>query len=119
MGWAVGFDPRWQRDIGYGVPAICDFPGCNRDIDRGLSFVCGSEPYGGERGCGLFFCHEHLNGDKDLCARCIAGEPPFPAKPDTLEWMRHKLTDESWHQWRVENSEKAAELVRLVAKNRR
>jgi hypothetical protein len=21
MGWAVGFDPQWGRDIGYGVPA--------------------------------------------------------------------------------------------------
>jgi hypothetical protein len=52
MGWSIGFDTTWNRDIGYGVPAICDRPGCGEAIDRGLSFVCGGEPYGGEKGCG-------------------------------------------------------------------
>ena len=28
MGWSIGYDEKWQRDIGYGVPAICDYPGC-------------------------------------------------------------------------------------------
>lgn len=60
MGWEIGYDDRWKRDIGYGVPAVCDHPGCNTEIDRGLSYVCGGEPYGGEMGCGLFFCYEHL-----------------------------------------------------------
>ena len=60
MSWAIGFDSRWNRDIGYGVPATCDFPGCGVDIDRGLAFVCGGEPYGGEDGCGLYFCASHL-----------------------------------------------------------
>src|SRR5690606_23075125 len=53
MGWAVGYDSNWNRDIGYGVPTTCDHPGCNEKIDRGLSYVCGDEPYGGEHGCGL------------------------------------------------------------------
>ncbi len=44
MSWAVGFDETWQRDIGYGVPAYCDHPGCMAEIDRGLSYVCGGEP---------------------------------------------------------------------------
>ena len=44
MGWAVGFDNNWNRDIGYGVPAICDFPGCGEEIDRGLGYVCGGGP---------------------------------------------------------------------------
>ena len=35
MGWSLGYDGRWKRDIGYGVPAVCDFPGCNEEIDRG------------------------------------------------------------------------------------
>ncbi|HEV7521417.1 MAG TPA: hypothetical protein VGP89_09990, partial [Candidatus Angelobacter sp.] len=60
MGWSLGFDSNWQRDIGYGVPAYCDHPKCNKKIDRGLSYVCGGEPYGGELGCGLYFCSEHL-----------------------------------------------------------
>lgn len=53
MSWAIGYDENWKRDVGYGVPAICDHPGCNEKIDRGLAFVCGGEPMGGEKGCGL------------------------------------------------------------------
>ena len=50
MGWSIGYDSNWDRDIGYGVPAYCDHPDCNEEIDRGLSYVCGGEPYGGDRG---------------------------------------------------------------------
>ena len=60
MGWSIGFDSNWNRDIGYGVPAVCDHPKCNAEIHRGLAYVCGGQPYGGEKGCGLFFCYEHL-----------------------------------------------------------
>ena len=55
MGWSLGYDSNWNRDIGYGVPAYCDHPYCNEEIDRGLSYVCGDALYGGDRGCGLFF----------------------------------------------------------------
>jgi hypothetical protein len=64
MGWSLGHDNRWGkfgRDIGYGVPAPCDHPGCGAEIDRGLSYVCGTHPYGGEHGCGLHFCGDHLH----------------------------------------------------------
>ena len=60
MSWALGYDSQWMRDIGYGLPAYCDHPGCMAEIDRGLAYVCGSEPYGGEHGCGLYFCDKHL-----------------------------------------------------------
>jgi len=50
MGWSIGFDSSWNRDIGYGVPAYCDHPKCSKKIDRGLSYVCGGEPYGGGGG---------------------------------------------------------------------
>ena len=60
MGWEIGYDSAWDRDVGYGVPTECDHPNCNAQIDRGLSYVCGGEPYGGELGCGLFFCEDHL-----------------------------------------------------------
>lgn len=104
MGWAVGFDSNWGRDIGYGVPAQCDHPTCIAGIDRGLGYVCGDGPYGGGRGCGLFFCSEHLHFVLyPLCERCAAGEPPFDPKPDTAHWMIHKLLDDSWQQWRDEN----------------
>lgn len=119
MGWQVGYDTTWHRDIGYGVPAVCDDPECATTIDRGLGYVCGGEPYGGERGCGLYFCDDHLwladHGKDDvsqLCACCTNNEPPFEAKPDVAEWVNWKLTDVSWQVWRDENP---AEVTRLMA----
>jgi hypothetical protein len=109
MSWAIGYDTNWNRDIGYGVPAICDFPGCNEKIDRGLSFVCGGEPYGGEKGCGLFFCGKHLYHKSkgiQLCTRCVTCKgqaDPFEPKPDILEWVYFKMVDPSWAKWREEN----------------
>lgn len=109
MSWAIGYDSNWKRDIGYGVPAICDHPGCNNEIDRGLAHVCADqEPYGGERGCGLFFCsdHQHMTEKHDqLCIRCLRGNKPFEPKPDVKKWVRHKLRHKSWQQWRDENPE--------------
>lgn len=106
MGWSVGFDERWKRDIGYGVPAYCDH-GCGEIIDRGLAYVCGGEPYGGSHGCGLFFCDEHLimTEKGQLCERCYDGKEAFVPTPDHQDWIRHKLTDPSWEQWRQENLE--------------
>lgn len=74
MGYSIGYDENWKRDIGYGVPAICDHPGCGKAIDRGLSYVCGGMG-GGQYGCGLFFCEEHLyygivDASESLCERC-------------------------------------------------
>lgn len=116
MGWSIGHDSNWDRDIGYGVPCKCDHPDCNKKIDRGLAYVCGGEPYGGDLGCGLYFCYDHLLicevGDRtvQLCERCAddeareAGEiEPFDPKPDVKRWICHKLTDPSWEQWRNEN----------------
>lgn len=116
MSWAVGFDFHWGRDIGYGVPAICDLPGCGEAIDRGLGFVCGGEPYGGEHGCGLYFCDKHLllTGRGQQCARCEEGRSPFEATPDTAEWMMHKLTDDSWGSWREENPDKVRTMQELT-----
>jgi len=134
MGWSIGYDPKWTRDIGYGVPAVCDHPDCNSEIDRGLSYVCGGEPYGGDNGCGLYFCSKHLgyalndNDDEDeeddtpeygpqTCERCGPGSglPDFKAKPDVLEWITHKLTDESWGDWRRENPNEVEYLRQRVA----
>lgn len=107
MSWAVGYDDRWQRDIGYGVPALCDYPGCGVSIDRGLAHVCGGDAYGGEKGCGLFFCGKHLQyarGCFQMCERCATRRKPFTPTPDTYEWVHHKHTDESWQEWRDEQA---------------
>lgn len=103
MSWAIGYDSQWNRDIGYGVPSFCDHPGCNREIDRGLGYVCGGDVYGGGKGCGLHFCGKHLIGFPPLCLRCSQKEEPFSPKPDHPDWISHKLSDPSWEQWRKEN----------------
>jgi len=115
MGWAVGYDSNWRRDIGYGVPAKCDHPGCDKDIHRGLAYVCGGEPYGGEDGCGLHFCSEHLylgveGKEHQVCERCEAGAEPFQPTPDVREWIEHKLHDETWKPWRDENPDEVSAL---------
>lgn len=56
MGWAVGH--MNHRDIGYGVPSLCDHPDCDKKIDRGLAYCCGDEPWG-DIGCHLYFCEDH------------------------------------------------------------
>lgn len=116
MGWAVGFDPNWKRDIGYGVPALCDHPRCNKEIDRGLAYVCGSDVYGGSHGCGLFFCGDHLQyrtprGEDRVvmnCKRCATYRLPYKPKPDVKEWFDHKRDDPSWAKWRAENPDHLA-----------
>jgi hypothetical protein len=122
MGWSIGYDSNWKRDIGYGVPAYCDDPDCDIEIDRGLAHVCGGEPYGGEFGCGLYFCFHHLyiaESGKQYCERCETSQPPFTPKPEHPEWIQYKLTDESWKEWRNEHPEEVAALKKLVSSNQR
>ncbi len=113
MGWSIGYDTNWKRDIGYGVPATCDHPDCDAEIDRGLNYVCGGEPYGGDRGCGLYFCSkhmEHTGKGVQVCTRCLRRRGPYKPKPDTEEWIRWKLTDESWAEWRETHPEEVEAL---------
>lgn len=117
MGWSIGYDTNWKRDIGYGVPAVCDHPGCDEPIDRGLGYVCGGEPYGGDDGCGLYFCGKHGGGMR--CIRCAgANVEPFDAKPDVAEWIAHKLMDKSWAKWRAENPGEVKTLKAALASYR-
>jgi hypothetical protein len=121
MGWSIGYDDDLQRDIGYGVPATCDHPDCQAEIDRGIAYVCGSEIYGGEHGCGLHFCDTHRyyiktpDGAASVCRRCRAGKAHFPVKPDRAVWIQHKLTDPSWAEWRAQHPESAHQLQALLA----
>lgn len=121
MGWSLGYDNRHHRDIGYGVPAECDLPSCKAEIDRGLAYVCGSDPYGGEYGCGLYFCETHFNYRKprgadrtiQLCPRCYSYKAYYNPKPDHPTWKKHKLKDKSWAEWRKNNPEE----VKLLAQS--
>jgi hypothetical protein len=117
MGWSIGYDSNWQRDIGYGVPSICDHPKCNEEINRGLGYVCGGEPYGGEKGCGLYFCGKHLHGYPQRCKKCSGYRgTTYKPKPDTFEWLEWKLTDESWASWREENKDEVASMKASLEK---
>ena len=121
MGYAVGDDTQGRsgRFIGYGVPAKCDHPDCDADIDRGFAYSCGD--YDQVDNCGLHFCGQHLDheiDDTQVCERCGSEDedaPWFEPKPDTAEWINHILSDESWEKWRAENPElveaKRAELT--------
>lgn len=115
---------RWG---GYGVPAICEHPDCNEEIDRGISFACGGEPFS-EYGCDRYFCSQHLEitciahfGEEcpdeledcdsvELCERCAKGEEEFPYKPEHPDWIKHLLTDGSWKEWRKESPIEVEEL---------
>lgn len=115
MGWSVGWDSTWDRDIGYGVPALCDHPRCRARINRGLAYVCcGQRPYGGDKGCGLYFCGKHADYD-GRCPRCRHHKPPYKhAKPDVREWLEWKLNDPTWQAWRDESPDEVAWYVTLL-----
>ena len=117
MSWSIGYDKHWKRDVGYGVPTICDDPTCADEIDRGLSHVCGGEPYGGECGCGLYFCGKHLwyGESGQVCRRCRDGRDPFTPKLDTREWMLWKLQHPSWSDWRTENPDEVSRIEAALA----
>ena len=98
MSWAVGWDDKHQRHVGYGVPAHCDHPGCLVKIDRGLAYVCSDgAPFGGT-GCGLYFCpiHSDMHG---RCEACRHGRTPFAPAPEHQDWISHVLTDDGWQKW--------------------
>lgn len=108
MGWSLGVDSTWDRDIGYGVPAYCDHPDCNEEIDRGLYYVCHSQQaYGGD-GCGLYFCDNHnfYPEDDEIEGPCSHFDAGIEAKPDHPLWIWFKLNDKNWAEWRAENPKK-------------
>ena len=114
MGWEIGYDEFRERFVGYGVPAYCEHPDCGEEINRGLAFVCGGEPYGGVRGCGLFFCYKHLIIHArlpQLCERCNKRKSPFEKKHEHPDWVKHILTDESWKEWRETHKEEVLNFV--------
>jgi hypothetical protein len=119
MGWSIGGPDQRGRFVGYGVPAYCDHPKCAKEIDRGLAYVCGGEPFGGDVGCGLFFCEDHRRHHAlrdgnvvELCPRCDTYRSTYVRiKPEHPRWLRHMLTDDSWAEWRAENPKQVSEMA--------
>ena len=120
-----------HRFGGYGVPAICEHPNCNEEINRGMPYACGEEPFS-EVGCDRYFCGKHKvlvcrdsEGEiceheedcdcecKEVCERCAKGEEPFPYKPEHPTWVKHILKDKSWAEWRKNHPIEVNELNHL------
>ena len=121
---------RWG---GYGVPSFCEHPSCNEEIDRGMAFACGGEPFS-EYGCDRYFCgkHREIKGwnvekemwcrhkkdcdckFKEICERCAKNKPSFPYKAEHPKWVNHLLKDKSWATWRKNNPEE----VKMLNKER-
>lgn len=59
MGWGNCGTDSQGRPIGYNHNAICDHPGCNEQIDRGLAFACGDMHGEDEVSCEKYFCGDH------------------------------------------------------------
>jgi hypothetical protein len=127
MGYAVyRVGKRWG---GYGVPAYCEEPDCKEEIDRGVSYACGGEPFSAW-GCDKYFCgkHRHYSCPRDirnegeecddecdedhieLCLPCSKGEAGYPYKPEHPIWVKHILKDKSWAEWRKENPDEVARM---------
>ena len=126
MGYAIY--QNGGRYAGYGVPAYCEHPGCDKKIDRGVSYACGQEPF--KYGCDRYFCGEHVfrhlvekgcvDSDdceddeccvyKDVCQRCKEEKSEFDYKPEHPDWIKHLLKDESWKEWRENNPESVKSL---------
>jgi hypothetical protein len=60
MSWSDCGKDSQGRPIGYAHAATCDHPGCNAEIDRGLSYACGGMHGNNEIGCEKYFCGDHL-----------------------------------------------------------
>lgn len=89
MGWAdCGTDSK-GRPIGYVHLATCDHPGCNAEIDRGLSYACGGMHGQADVYCEGYYCPVHLiafvetsAGQWTVCSSCRA---EMEADPDWYE----------------------------------
>lgn len=124
MGWSIGYDKKWERDIGYGVPSECDHPDCNEKIHRGWDYVCSLSFYSpyqplatnAKQGCGLYFCHKHLKMGEhgNLCERCANNKKPFNPKPDLIEWVELQLGDDSWEEWQEKNKEIVERMIKML-----
>ncbi len=93
MGYSLGQNYA-GRDIGYGVPALCDAPGCNVEIDRGMDWQCDRTTIS----CAHFFCSKHRHTHS--CREFNRGK--LTPKPDIPKWVWWKMTAPSWQKYRDE-----------------
>lgn len=76
MGYAF-YELADGREAGYAVDAQCDADGCEKEINRGMGYLCGDYPKvhitdDGEWGCGNYHCGVHEYDHN--CANPMCGE---------------------------------------------
>lgn len=86
MSYSCYWDEDQKRWCGDEVIAYCEHPDCNKEITRGESAIC--------RGCGLFFCDEHVSFFSQECRICLENAPDecnfFEQKEqEHPEWIAH------------------------------
>lgn len=102
------------REAGYGVQAPCDVPSCDTVIDRGLSYLCGSEPsvrMVPDDGCGFYFCGNH-EGNQHQCTPQVAARRLIArvvrnhmlieeecAGPECDWEAENGAGEDAWHEW--------------------
>ena len=135
--WYAVYDIWNDRFGGYWVPAICEHPDCNKEIDRWMRYACWWEPFS-EYWCDRYFCEEHtkfVTFDKDwkivsdedydeekedeyetkqICFRCAEWKEPYPYKPENKEWIKFLINEYSWQEWRDKNPEILEKYKNLV-----
>lgn len=136
MGYKIGYQGKFKRFLGYGIPAICDHPGCETEIDRGMGHACyEGVPY--DSACGGFFCSEHhenyvypdeiedlhqeelnqlgLDPDEDYSDidGAVCCRHSMEKHKEAATWINFILTDESWEKWREKYTEQTANLKKL------
>lgn len=91
MGYGT-YERHDGRMGGYNVQAVCDLPGCDKVIDRGMSYLCGSAPdWDGEWSCGGCFCSDHLHMSHtddggQLCPNCSEAQKAALDSQVTALW---------------------------------
>lgn len=60
MGYANCGEDSQGRPIGYAHEAICDHPGCDTKINRGMSYACGGDHGEDDYSCEKYFCPKHM-----------------------------------------------------------
>lgn len=90
MGWGDCGEDSKGRPIGYVHEATCDHPGCDKKIDRGLSYACGDMHGETEYGCEKYFCSEHreniVEDEGDFNHICDGCKKELI---DSGEWVEH------------------------------
>lgn len=135
MSYEMYFSTQHKRWQGYGVPAVCDHPGCKETIIRGVGYMCCENP-NNPVSCGGFFCDDHrevtiihksefddIEDDEDAINELLVDydlqEVPEFDEDDCFyrcdhspieykehpKWVAHVESDPTWAQFRLEDPE--------------